>query len=375
MRRISRKRFEILLCSVGVCLPVIVGTGCDSRPSVAQNTNRASPGQPKESRPHRDEPISQEERVRRALKTPLPEGPRLAAKAYEELFTGATEARLRALAHNPNPSIALQARWELRGKEHRLPSDAAHPDHIPGFLEGDFGLRAPLPWAAEFSLPQCRDNTEFLRLIEFYRKAGFPGVGSSTFTMADGKKTTEISLPSIRLAPELHQTSYGPSAPKNIELTKEADKVFIAINDQTIPIIADFFPYGAANGISNLGRYQVAATVRGDKAFVAVSPDGWGPLSLYCLERGSGKVIWRSSAWTAYVDSSPGGSGFSCSQAELVCDDSRVTVFERGTYSGACIESFDARTGDNQLRFSSRYWHCRDPENSWSGDQRPSRKP
>jgi hypothetical protein len=266
---------------------------------------------------------------------------------------------LRELAHNQNPSIALQARWELRNTKHKLPSDAAHPDYIPGFLEGDFGLRAPMPWAVEFALPYCHDNAEELRLIEFYRKAGAAQIGRSTFAKADGKR---IQHPTLKFVPELHQTSYGPSAPKNIEIAKDAAKLSITVDNQKIPISADLFPCGQASGVWNLDQYQVAAILGGDNVFVAVYQNNWAPLSLYCLERRSGRIIWRSVAWAAYVDFAPGGSGFWYSDAQLVCDGSKITVFGRGTYSGSYIESFDVKTGKNQLRFSSRYWNRRGTE-------------
>jgi hypothetical protein len=371
MQWISEKRFAGCFSSLNIFFFAIFSAGCGGQSPVAQSANRASIA-PQGSQPSQEERTSPEEAICRALKTPIPDDPRLAAKAYNRLFTGATEARLRELTHNPNPSIALQARWELRQAEHELPSDTAHADYLPGFLEGDFGLRAPLPWAAEFAESWYHDNTKVLRLRSFYRKAGLSGMGKLTFTLTDGKK---IQCDTINLWPELHETSYGPFAPKNIEIAKEADKVFITINDQAIPVKADFFSCGGVNGVSSLGRYQVAATVRGGKAFVALYENGWGPLSLYCLERRSGKVIWHSVAWTAYIDFSPGGSGFWYSEAQLVCDDSKITVFEHGTYSGSCIESFDVRTGENRLRFSSRYWHCRGCEDSWNAYQRPGRTP
>ena len=150
--------------------------------------------------------MASEETIRRALELPLPEGPRLAAKAYDELFSGATDEKLRSLARDPNPSVALQARWQLRTTDHALPSDITHPDHIPGFLEGDFGLRVPVSWAVDFAFAWYQGSAEAGQLAAFYHRVGFAGIGEKAKYTFEEK---DIWLHTIDLQPDLHRTSYG----------------------------------------------------------------------------------------------------------------------------------------------------------------------
>jgi hypothetical protein len=344
----------------GICFLVILTAACNRRPAVVEVTHGPSSARTQNDRlSENPQTLSPEEAIRRALKAPLPEGRQLAAKAYAQLFNGATETKLRELARSPNPSIALQARWELRHTDHPLPSDVAHPDYIPGFLEGDFGLRVPLAWAVDFAGSWYGKKFD-QRILDFYRQAGFRGIGKKQSFLINGKT---VWLSTVNLQPELHPTSYGPLAPKNIEVIKEAGKVLILVNNQKVPIRPDFFPQDGVSGAVpdadlNPGKYQVAATIRGDRAFVAVYENDWQPLTLFCLQRDSGRVLWQSTAWADYAEFRPALSGSWYSDVELVSDENRITVFGRGTHSGHYVESFDARTGENELRFSSRYWNC-----------------
>jgi hypothetical protein len=307
-----------------------------------------------------------EETVRLALKTPLPDGPHQAAKVYDQLFSGATEATLRELAHSPNPSLAPQARWELRHTDHAIPSDTAHPDYIPGFLEGDFGLRVPMPWAVEFVMSWYHGAGETDRSLEFYRRVGFAGIRKKfRFTIHD----KEVWLNTVNLQPNLHRTAYGPLAAGNIEITKDSKKISIQVEGHSVRVAPDFFPKKGHYTLSLGGRdygertpedYLVAATVKASRAYVAICEDALAPAWLTCIDLPSEQVVWRSKIWAAYAEFSPGGTGPRYNEAQLVCSGDRIAVFGRGTDWRFYIESFDAKTGENELRFSSRYWDCRD---------------
>ena len=78
-----------------------------------------------------------------------------------------------------------------------------------------------------------------------------------------------------------------------------------------------------------------------------------------CIDLPSERVAWRSTIWAAFADSSPARSGPYYYDVQLICSGKNIAVFGRGTDCPWYIESFEARTGENQLRFSSRYWDCR----------------
>ncbi|MHB1033712.1 MAG: hypothetical protein ACYC35_01230 [Pirellulales bacterium] len=348
---------------MSICFVVVFAAGCgDRQPTVTQEADRAALSQGEKAEPPQDKPdASPEETIVRALNTPIPKGPRLAATAYDRLFSGATETRLRELAQSANPSIALQARWELQNVAHAIPSDTAHPNYIPGFLEGEFGLNPPIPWAVDFAIFSYHNDADFQRLLDFYGRVGFTGIKKRSFLIG-GKETL---LNTVNVNPDVHRTSYGPGAPKNIEIMKEGKRVVIIVSGKKVLISPDLLLERKVYRFYGVQReeradpkdLQVAAAVRGDRAFVAVYEDSYEPLSLLCVECDSGQLVWRSVAWAAYVESSVAMSGPSYAEAQLVCDDGKVTVFGRGRCSGYYVESFDARTGENILRFSSQYWN------------------
>ena len=116
----------------------------------------------------------------------------------------------------------------------------------------------------------------------------------------------------IQLAPNYmrHRCHMALPCQRTSRLLIILDRLFISIDHHRIPISASLFPCGQSSGVGSVEQYRVAATIKDDKGFVAVYENNYRPLSLYCVERRSGKVIWRSIVWAAYVDFIPGGSGF-----------------------------------------------------------------
>ena len=308
-----------------------------------------------------DEELSPEEAVRGALRTPLPEGPHLAAKAYGKLFSGATEAKLRGFAKSANLSIALQARFELRGTNHPLPSDPAHLYYLPEFLEGDLGLPVPLPWVVHFATVWYGNALKFDAAAEFYRRAGYEGIGERMKVTFTSKGTTkEIGLHTYQIQPDQHRTSYGPLAAKNVEITKDGTNVNIQVEGRAIRVSEDAFLKSERPFESRTPERQiVAAAIHSNHAYVAACPDSFAPGLLTCVDLPSGRIVWSSVIWATCADWTPAMSGLVYYDVQLTCDDKRIAVFGRGSHCPFFIESFDARTGESQVRFSSRYWDCR----------------
>jgi hypothetical protein len=323
------------------------------RPPEAQ-----APAEPDDPAPPEEDPdLAPEEAIRRALKTPVPHGPERAARAYDRLFAGCSEAKLRELGRSTNPSIALQARWELRNSPHPLPSDLVHPDYIPGFLEGDFGLRAPMRWAVDFAMWWCMDRSGGDGLAEFYHKARFPGIGKKEkFTFTEGKTTKVIEFHTINVLPDQHRTSFGPLAPRNIQITATGDTVSLRIDNHELRLASRLFTLKSRIGLASPpDQLIVDAAIVDDKAFLVVGEPYCTPSWLHCLKFPSGHVVWRSVVWAGYADWCPAGSGPRENETQLVCDGQKISVFGRGRDFGYFIESFDARSGENLLRFSSGY--------------------
>lgn len=333
---------------LAVLLPIVFA--CYVSPSVAQDARGPSLTQPQPDEVTSESQGAPEQTIRRALDMPIPEGPHLAARAYDALFLGAAETRLRRLAADSNPSIALQARWELRHTRQKPPFDTEHPDYIPGFAEGEFGLRLPMPWAVEFAL-SWYDNGE--QALEFYRRVGFAGMREKSRFTIEGK---ELSLNTVRLAPDLHRTSYGPLAARNVEIAKAGKAIAIQVDGRMIHV-----PEGDFLQETRLApnRYLVAALVNEERGFVAICEEGRSPGWLICVDLSTMQVAWRSAMWAWYADFHPPMSGTVYSDIQLTSSGGKIAVFGRGTHSPFFIECFDARTGKNQLRFSSRYWDCR----------------
>ena len=148
-------------------------------------------------------------------------------------------------------------------------------------LEGDFGLRAPMPWAVQFAISWCPGGNTDDRLLEFYRQMRF--CRDKEQAEVYDKRQADLRN-TVNLQPDLHRTSYGPLAARNIEITKEGKKVRIQIGSQTVGVDADFFPKkghftfpfgGGDYGELTPGNYIVAAAVKADRAYVAVCEDAW----------------------------------------------------------------------------------------------------
>jgi hypothetical protein len=78
------------------------------------------------------------------------------------------------------------------------------------------------------------------------------------------------------------------------------------------------------------------------------------PFDLYCLDRHSSKVLWKTSVW-AEVGATPILSGQGFNQTVVISlEDERVLVYGCDTF-GLYIEAFSKATGQNAFRFSTSY--------------------
>jgi hypothetical protein len=83
-----------------------------------------------------------------------------AGQAFLELFAKIDRATLELLKDDPEPTIALQARWRLLADK-KAPKLSREPQRFIGYVEGRLATAIPQRWELELALQAgCKIETE-----------------------------------------------------------------------------------------------------------------------------------------------------------------------------------------------------------------------
>jgi len=234
-----------------------------------------------------------------------------AADGYYALFKAIGEDGIRKLQSHVNDAVAVQAAWEGTGAS---PRDRKW---FVGFLEGRARVQAPDWWAAMFvhGLPHrwLKTGPETPK-EEPYEKAG---------------------LGSVR-------------APKGTRLSRDpkADGVIVArVGEEVVRVPDDLF------GKSDTGHFlsDVSPLVLSDRCYLAVHDDVGYPYRLTCLDRKSGKVVWKSDVFSHFWGAATGQHAMYVAVTE---QGGRVVVFG-ASWTGFHVEAFRPDDGAPLFRFST----------------------
>jgi hypothetical protein len=113
------------------------------------------------------------------------------------------------------------------------------------------------------------------------------------------------------------------------------------------------------NALSSLDAPNkfLSAAAADDRAFVAFFDEYGEKYSLLCIDRKSGKVLWKEQVWALATEQIPARTGPWGHALTMVLQNRSVVLLGIGV--GCYIESFDIATGKPLYRFSSNTWNAR----------------
>ncbi|MBI3463123.1 MAG: hypothetical protein HY000_08710 [Planctomycetes bacterium] len=252
--------------------------------------------------------------------------PLTALKAYKRLFGQVEPANIPKLQGHSNHGIALYAAWE---RVRRSVSAEEQPRGVPvngqllhrfaGFVEGRLGVELPRCWeqAVLSAGARQRDNI------------GFP-VPKDCVYQGGG---LEFSMPS------------GTS------LQKRGEDVLLEVAGE--PVVIPPFVVREIEEGRRAGGGSISALVTRERCYLAAHGSE-GPYALFCIDRRSGRPIWKTEVWALGYQMEIGGGPPGPHSVTLVEQDDRVFVFGVcAFYAG--IEAFRAKDGAALFRFSTSY--------------------
>jgi hypothetical protein len=201
------------------------------------------------------------------------------------------------------------------------------PDHdklvcFLGFLEGRARIRAPQWWAD--SLLDSRAN----RWDNIYP-------GAKTDSLYDSYHNS--GLDQVR-------------APRNTILKRNGDEIVLHVGTDVCPIPEDIL--GQKAGTENGEEFfcNLSALMTAQRCFVAVHGFAGNPHELVCIERPSGKLLWKTRVWGNFWGDLEGQASM---WVALIEHDNRILVF--GSSLGMNVEAFRVTDGENLFRFATTY--------------------
>jgi outer membrane protein assembly factor BamB len=96
---------------------------------------------------------------------------------------------------------------------------------------------------------------------------------------------------------------------------------------------------------------DVSGLMSGSRCYVAMHDSVGYPYDLACVDRATGKVLWKSKVFGTWWN---GATGQHSTYVTVTEQDNRIIVFGAGS-TGAHVEGFRAEDGKNLFRFSTSY--------------------
>jgi hypothetical protein len=280
--------------------------------------------------------------VQEILNSKEPVGLR-ACESYQALFRKTGPDDLAKLRTHQNDGIALQAAWQevaltvpKNEQKKQVRPDRQKLVWFLGFLEGRLYVQAPQWWA------------ERLLDTRAWRRGNiFPGAGLHDTSNDAGIIQLIRSMTTRRNSDRTIRLRRPEYADHGSRLRNIAGKTVLAIGEESIPLQDELLRK------LNSGElyYDISALPSSKCIYVAVHDDIGYPYPLACLDRVSGKIIWKSEVCGTWWGI---GMGIHFMNIAIVQQDNRVIVFGSGD-TGMHVEGFRVDDGSNLFRFSTSY--------------------
>lgn len=249
-----------------------------------------------------------------------------------ELFQQATIGELEKLKMDPHEGVAIRAAWEFvrrtvdeTEKETPVRVNAESLHRFLGFVEGRLKISVPVSW---------QDTVLNARAT---RRAWI------------GFRRKEKHWPNL-------VGEFGLWVPKDTSIKQVGDDWLITVQGQSCRL-----PSRLSKHLRLRWRDGISALICGERCYLAVHWDHCSPYDLFCIERDSGKVLWKARPWANGGLHNgklllPMGSvmGPSVHSVAIMQQRDRVVLFGIGHLS-AYIECFSTADGTNIFRCSTSY--------------------
>jgi hypothetical protein len=291
---------------------------------------------------------------RRAWWASVDHSPAALAKRIQALVLRSPLQKLNELVAGPDSTIALAAAWER--VRQKIPADTKRK--IAGPYTSGLGFWNSIPG------PEKADLARFLGLVEGRTQLPIPRAWEASVGSAKYNPDRSVVFPTLQDMFPLCQTVMS-SLMESVSPRREGDHWIVEAGGAPLALP------GEDPGLPF--RESARVEVKGDMAYVALYDDEGSPYAIYAAERGKRRIIWSSKVWASggYDKGEPwverGGTGLSwqCVEMQLVGD--RLGVFGI-SFFGAYVEVFDARTGENECRFSTSYFPVKERPVPEAGD-------
>lgn len=241
---------------------------------------------------------------------------------YRTLFNNVNRGDLGAFQTHQEDTIAVRAAWQVvvfsvpdKGSADSLRPGRRQLDWFLGFMEGRLRVQVP-PWWAEALLDSRAD-----------RRFVYPGRFQK---------------------PTCHEAGLGPlRASADTALKEEGDTVVLTVGNESAPIPKELL--GKTD--TSAERRTITVLMTPSRYYVAVHGHVGYPYELACVDRLSGKALWRSKVrgtWSGF------SNGYHEMRVTVTEQDNRVVVFGCAL-TGAYVEIFQSADGLPVSRFSSSY--------------------
>ena len=252
--------------------------------------------------------------------------------AYEALLEEASPDDLLSLRAGIHDSISLQVAWKQalrhtfderpkRAQRRGMRLDRGELHRFLGFVEGRTRVAVPEWW-----------KNVVLRARAFNRDSfHFPAEQHLRY----------------------EKTTFGPYAPPGTAIEEHGQNVVLRAGGESFTIPAAVLDQNPGCSV------DFSALVTAERWYLALHGSNGGEFPLFCIDRESGKVLWKASVWAngtvlVYSGIFRAGERHGDHAVTIKAQGDRIVVFGAEGIS-AYVEAFKADNGENLLRFCTSY--------------------
>ena len=243
-------------------------------------------------------------------------------RRYHTLFNNVNPDELGPLQTHREDSIAVRAAWQTvvfsapdNGSEGEQRPDRRRLDWFLGFLQGRLRIQTPSWWSD--ALLDCRARSGYVRPGDFRK-------------------------------PTCHKAGAGElRAPADTALKQDGDTVTLTVGNESAPLPKELL----AKTDTIPHRPTITVLMTPSRYYIAVYSQVGFFHDLACVDRSSGKTLWRSTVRGAWS-----GAFSGCHKANVTITEQgeRVVVFGCAL-TGIYVEVFQSADGSVVSRFASSY--------------------
>lgn len=252
------------------------------------------------------------------------EDPYRSAQAYRSLFATAGADALSRLQIVDDDSIAIQSAWEA------------------------VALTVPVKNGDSFYRPDAQKLNWFLGFLQGRTRVSPPDWWREVVLDARANRRNNIYHGDPKSVPYRRRTGIDRvTCPKNASVQKNGDSIVYRVGEAKISIPEELKERG------NHGTFieNVSGSFTDKHCFLALHDPVGYPHKVGCIDRTSGKLVWKATVCGSWWGDSSGS--FESWVAVVPTGDGRVFVF--GAAGGLYLQGFRATDGQSLVRFSTNF--------------------